>query len=225
MYSIQIKNRAVRFRKEGKSIYEVARILNLKPTTISHWCKNIQLTKELRNKIDKQGKLKARTAMLVYTEKLRKERMQKVLANKKAGAEIVKSLSSRDFLMIGLGLYWGEGYKYENSELGFTNSNLNIIKFYIKWLNLFKVGKDDLIFRITVNEIFRPQAQMVKQFWVKNLKVKENQFSTTTFIKTNLKKADISNLDTYHGILRVKVRKGGNLRDKIIGAIEQINKS
>lgn len=223
MYSVQIKNQAIQFRKKGKSIYDIAKILGLKPTTISNWCRNILLTKKLRNKIDQQGKLKARTAMLIYTEKLRKQRLERVQTNKKAGAEIVKNLSSRDLLMIGLGLYWGEGYKYENSELGFTNSNLNIIKFYIRWLGLFKVSKGDLIFRFTINNIFRSQERVIKQFWIRNLEVKENQFSATTFIKTNLKKADVSNSKAYSGVLRVKVRKGANLRDKIMGALEYIS--
>ncbi len=223
MYSIQIKNKAVQFRKQGRSIYEVARILNLNPTTVSHWCKSIQLTKELRNKIDKHGKLKARAAMLIYTEKLREQRLYRVRVNKKEGAKIVGNLSSRDFLMIGLGLYWGEGYKYENSELGFTNSNLDVIKFYIKWLSLFKVSKDNLIFRLTINNVFRVQEKIVKEFWIKNLKIKKEQFSVTTFTKTNLKKADVSNLISYHGILRIKVRQGGGIRDKVIGALEHIN--
>jgi hypothetical protein len=223
MYSIQLKNRAVTLRKSGKSIHDIADILNLKPTTISNWCKNILLTKELRNKIDQQGKLKARAAMLIYTEKQRRLRLQRVQSNKAEGAMIVGSASDRDILMIGLGLYWGEGYKYENSELGFTNSNLSIINFYIRWLRLFNVRKDILIFRLTINEVFRAQERRIKQFWIRSLKVKENQFSATTFIKTNLKKADVSKPNTYLGILRVKVRKGTNLRDKIIGALEHIS--
>ena len=223
MYSIQIKNKALNLRKSGKSIYDIAKLLHLKPTTVSYWCKDILLTKKLRNKIDRQGKLRARSAMLIYTERLRNERLQAALRNKEAGAGIVKNLSPKDFLMIGLGLYWGEGYKYDNSELGFTNSNLGIIKFYIQWLNLFKVTKENLIFRLTINEVFKDYVDKIKYFWIKVLGVNENQFSATTFIRTSLRKADVSNLKTYHGILRIKVRKGRELRDKIMGAIEHIN--
>ena len=68
--------------------------------------------------------------------------------------KIIGTLSNRDILMIGLGLYWGEGYKYENGELGFTNSNPQMIRFYFKWLELWKVEKSSLIFRLTINEFF-----------------------------------------------------------------------
>ena len=76
--------------------------------------------------------------------------------------------------------------------------------------------------RRTIKEVFRDYAPQIKNFWLKNLQIKGGQFSATTFIKTNLKKADISNLQTYKGILRVKVSKGKNLRDKIIGALDHI---
>ena len=222
MYPVQIKNQALKLRKGGKSIYEIARVLKLNHTTVSTWCKDILLSQAIRNKIDKNGKLKARSGMLLYTEKLREKRLQGIRLNMREGARIVGSVYERDLLMVGLGLYLGEGYKYENSELGFTNSNPHIIKFYIKWLGLFGVNKEDLICRLTINEVFRDYVHQVKKFWIKNLKVKDSQFSATTFIKTNLKKADISNLRTYHGILRIKVRKGKNLRDKIMGALEHI---
>jgi hypothetical protein len=149
MHSIQIKNQAIKFRKNGKSIYDIAKTLNIQTSTVSGWCKDILLTQELRNKIDQNGKLKARSAMLVYTEKLREQRLERTRSNKESGAKTIGKLSDRDILMVGLGLYWGEGYKYENSELGFTNSNLNIIEFYIKWLGLFKITKEDLILRLT----------------------------------------------------------------------------
>jgi hypothetical protein len=120
-------------------------------------------------------------------------------------------------------LYWGEGYKYENSELGFTNSNPHMIRFYFKWLELWNVKKDSLIFRLTMNEIFRKEESNIKTFWVNFLGVKKEQFSKSTFIKTNLKKTSFKNIEKYKGILRVKVRKGTALRNKILGAIEGIS--
>ena len=125
---------------------------------------------------------------------------------------MVGKLSSRDVLMVGLGLYWGEGYKESNDEMGFTNSSPQMVRFYIKWLKLNNVFKNDLIFRLSINEIFKNIEKEIKKFWIKYLDIKENQFSKTTFINTNLKKANIKNLNTYKGILRVKVRRGLSLK-------------
>ncbi|KKQ26235.1 MAG: hypothetical protein US41_C0038G0005 [Parcubacteria group bacterium GW2011_GWB1_37_13] len=122
-----------------------------------------------------------------------------------------------------LGLYWGEGYKYENGEFGFTNSNPLMIHFYFKWLKLWDVEKNSLVFRLTLNEFFRKEENNIKLFWINFLGIKKEQFSKTTFIKTSLKKASLKNILKYKGILRVKVRKGTLLRNKILGAIEHIS--
>ena len=135
----------------------------------------------------------------------------------------INSVRKKELKAIGSMLYWGEGYKYENGELGFTNSSPNIIRFYFKWLKLWNVDKNSLIFRLTLNEFFGKEEKKILSFWIDFLDVKKEQFSKTTFIQTNLKKASIKNVEKYRGILRVKVRKGTALRNKILGAIEHIS--
>ncbi|OHB11476.1 MAG: hypothetical protein A3G05_00450 [Candidatus Zambryskibacteria bacterium RIFCSPLOWO2_12_FULL_45_14] len=223
MYSIQIKNRAKLLRKKGGSIYDIARKLGLRPTTVSYWCKDIKLSDSLIRRISDEGKKKARAAMLVYTEKQRTGRLQRQTMERKTGKKLLGRLSRRDLMMAGLGLYWGEGYKGNNGELGFTNSNPDVIRFYLSWLTISGISKKDLIFRLTINYVFRSQAKSLKLFWLKKLGVKENQFTKTTIIKTILKKADISRNNTYKGTLRVKVRRGNAFKNRILGALEHIS--
>ncbi len=220
MYAIQIKNRAKILRKSGKGIYDIARILGLNPTTISYWCKDIELSELLIKKIKYTGMKKARAGMLLYTEKQRKTRIKRILREKEEGAMSIGNLSQRDIFMLGLGLYWGDGYKENNGELGFTNSNVRVMRFYLRWLELQGVIKKDLIFRLTINEIFKSQEKRLKKLWVRSLKVSAEQFSATTFIQTKLKKAIVARKNTYTGVLRVKVRQGGMLKNKILGALE-----
>ena len=204
---------------------DISKKLHVSKSTLSFWCRDMILTESAIGKIQTSGKKKSIQGLLRYSEFIRKERMTRHALQKQEGAEMVSALSDRDILMIGLGLYWGEGYKYENGELGFTNSNPFMIRFYFKWLKLWNVGKDSLIFRITLNEFFREKEKNIKSFWINFLSIKEEQFSKTTFIKTNLKKASVENMEKYKGILRVKVRKGTALRNKILGAIEHISNS
>ena len=223
MYYPKIKEEAINMRHKGLSLGEISKKLNITKSTLSFWCKEIILTDEAINKIETKGKLKSVRALLKYTESKRKERIERHALHRKEGASMLGTLSDRDILMIGLGLYWGEGYKYANSELGFTNSNPHMIRFYFKWLELWNVDKSSLIFRLTLNEFFRKEEESIKNFWINFLGIKEEQFSKTTFIKTNLKKGSVKNLEKYKGILRVKVRKGTSLRNKILGAIEHIS--
>lgn len=211
-------------RKTGISLGDISKKLAVTKSTLSFWCKDIVLSEFAIRKIKTKGKVKSMRGLLKYSESKRKERITRNILQKQEGAKLVGELSNRDILMIGLGLYWGEGYKYENGELGFTNSNPYMIRFYFKWLKLWGVEKDSLIFRLTLNEFFRKEEKKVKFFWINFLNIKNEQFSKTTFIKTNLKKASHEDIEKYKGILRVKVRKGTALRNKILGAIEHIAK-
>lgn len=223
MYYPHTKEMVKRMREKGISLSDISKKLNVTKSTLSFWCKDIVLTESAIKKIKTKGRIKSIRGLLRYSESKRKERMERNVFQKQEGVEILGTLLDRDILMIGLGLYWGEGYKYKNGELGFTNSNPYMIRFYFKWLELWNVKKDSLIFRLTINEFFRKEEEDIKNFWVSFLSIKEEQFSKTTFIQTNLKKASLKNVEKYRGILRVKVRRGTSLRNKILGAIEHIS--
>ena len=222
MHYIETKEKSREMRANGASFGEISKKLNVAKSTLSFWFKDIILPESVINKIKAKGHAKSIRGLLRYSELKRKERMERHASQKQEGRSFLGSLSNRDILMVGFGLYWGEGYKYENGELGFTNSNPQMIRFYFKWLRLWNVEKDSLIFRITLNEFFRKEENNIKNFWINFLGVKENQFSKTTFIQTNLKKASVKNMEKYKGILRVKVRKGIALRNKILGALEYL---
>ncbi len=221
MHYPHTKETAKKMRKNGASFGDISKKLHVAKSTLSFWFKDIILKESIIRKIKTKGRIKSTRALLLYSEHKRKERIQRNILQKKEGAKILGTLSDRDVLMVGLGLYWGEGYKYENGELGFTNSSPFMIRFYFKWLELWGVKKDSLIFRLTINDFFKKEEHNIKNFWVHFLDVKQEQFSKTTLIKTKLKKASMKDVQKYKGILRVKVRKGTALRNRILGAIEQ----
>ena len=222
MHGPIIKQKVQALRKNAKSIGYISEVMNLSKSTVSFWCRDIKLSEKDIKIINRKAKTRMMAGLLRYGEIKRKERINRTQAEKILGKTMIGTVSDRDILLAGLGLYWGEGYKESNGELGFTNSNPLIIGFYLKWLSLLEVKKENLIFRLTMNKVFSAYEKNIKDFWFNLLKVKENQFSKTTFIKTNLKKASINNLKNYHGILRIKVRKGLSLKNKILGAIEYI---
>lgn len=223
MHNVNLKYKAKEMRKSGTSLGTISDYLNLNKSTISYWCRNIELKESAIKKIKIKGKERSVQALLRYSEIKRKERIQRTLINKKSGANLVGEFKERDLLMAGLGLYWGEGYKESNGELGFTNSNPNIIKFYISWLKIFNINESDLICRLTINHFFKLKEKQIKSFWINLLKIKEDQFSKTTYTKTELKKSYIKDISNYKGIMRIKVRRGLSLKNKILGAIDHIS--
>ncbi|MEK7635309.1 MAG: helix-turn-helix domain-containing protein [Patescibacteria group bacterium] len=222
MHNIDIKREAKKLRIKGGTVRDIAKKLGISFSTISFWCRDIKLSEAMIKKMKFNKQEKSVKGLLKYSEIKRNQRIKNTFDQKQIGAQTVSKLSDRDVLMIGLGLYWGEGYKESNDEMGFTNSNPQMVKFYLKWLKQNNIKKEDLIFRLSINEVFINQEKKIKNFWIKYLNIQENQFSKTTFIKTKLKKANMRNLTTYKGILRVKVRRGLSLKNKVLGAIEYI---
>ncbi len=206
-------------RKNGDSISSIAKKLGVSKSTVSFWCKEISLTPRQITKIAKTSKHHATEALLKAAEKLRDDRKIRVNQANLAGRKIVGKLSNRDVLMVGLGLYWGEGYKKGSQELGFTNSDPSMILFYLKWLKTsFSIDRERLILRVSINYNHINREKVVIKYWSTLLGIPESQFTKTSFIKTKAKKQKYAT--EHFGTLRVKVRRGTNLRHQILGSID-----
>jgi hypothetical protein len=124
--------------------------------------------------------------------------------------------------MLGLGLYWGEGYKKGSTELGFTNIDPKVITFYIKWLKqCFGIEKDRFILRVSINATHRQREKEVLQYWSRLLGVPLTQFSKTSFVKTKQKRV-YANAKTHYGTLRIKARRGSVIRERILATLQTI---
>lgn len=124
--------------------------------------------------------------------------------------------------MIGLALYWGEGYKSGNDECGFTNSNPDIIQIYIAWLKrIYTIPLSQLTLRVSINELHANRDSAVRAYWSRLTGIPLSQFTKTSFIKTTAKKV-YANPSAHYGTLRVKVARGTQLRHRIMGSLRQI---
>lgn len=216
------KEQALEWRKYGRSISDIASALSVSKSTVSVWCRDIALSEEAIANIAKSGNAKATIALMRYSEEKRTQRQLAELKSAKKGAYRLSSLSDRDIYCIGLGLYWGEGYKTGSQEFGFTNSDPRMILFYMRWLNVvFGIKKMDVILRISINQTHKHRIKEVEAYWSKLLDIPHSQFTKTSLIKSTSKKV-YKNEQVHMGTLRIKVRKGTSLRREILGAIAHI---
>ena len=216
------KEEALRMRRKGKSIGLIARKLGVSKSTASKWCQDIVLTKTQIDANHREMKKAGVRALLLVAEKRRKERMRNIERFSRMGARDVGRPTKRDLFILGLGLYWGEGYKNGSEETAFTNSDPHMIRLYVSWLEkIYGVRKSDLIFRISVNQIHEKRIDAILRFWTQFLGVSKEQFTKPSFIKAPVKKI-YENNDEYYGILRVKARNGVNLRRRILGSLQKL---
>jgi hypothetical protein len=221
MAKFKEKNEAVKLRIKGWSIGDIAKKLLISKSTVSMWCRDISLSDTAIREIAKKSKKKSTDALLHYSESLRIQRQQRTSESETKGKERLGLLSKRDIFCIGIGLYWGEGYKKGSQEFGFTNSDPQMVRFYVKWLEIvFGVKKNDLILRISINAQHTSRVHEVEKYWEGLLGLPSKSFTKLSLIKTTSKK--IYNDRNHMGTLRIKVRKGTSMRREVMGAIRSI---
>ncbi|PIP24397.1 MAG: hypothetical protein COS25_01780 [Candidatus Nealsonbacteria bacterium CG02_land_8_20_14_3_00_37_10] len=215
------KNKALKLRKIGKSINEIATELNIAKSTVSSWCRNIQLgSKQIERLVKRQesGSYKGR---MKFLERTRKERIKEVALLRKQGIKEIGKLSKRDFFISGVAIYWSEGYTYSGGEqVGFTNSDPKMILLMLRWFKeICNIPDDNISLQVKINEIHKDRIKEVENYWSNITKISIGQFNKTVLIKSKAKKI-YPNSGDYYGTLRITVRKGTKLRRRINGWIE-----
>ncbi|MFA6536185.1 MAG: hypothetical protein WC250_03385 [Candidatus Paceibacterota bacterium] len=76
---------------------------------------------------------------------------------------------------LGLGLYWGEGAKRGNGGVRLGNTDANLIRKFIDFLEVFySINKKSLHFGLQIFGDISPEKAL--SFWTKTLKVSKKQF-------------------------------------------------
>lgn len=218
-----LKEKVQALRKQGLSIKEISEKTGAVKSSVSYWCKDIILTTKQIERLQLKQKTSGLKTITQYTEKLRRDRIIRIKNLTVLGKNDIQQIDDNILLYIGLGLYWAEGYKKGNNEFGFTNSDPYIIKLICKWLmNIYKVSKDDFILRVSINKIHSYRIDAVLKYWSNLIGVPLTQFTKTSLINSFSKKI-YSNHNDHHGTLRIKIRRGSNLKLRILGSIQKIN--
>lgn len=83
---------------------------------------------------------------------------------------------------LGLGLFWGEGSKRNVNSVRLSNSDPRLIKWFILFLKeIYSIDKNKLRFQLQIHKDLKEKETI--QFWLKFLKVKQDQFFKTTLLK------------------------------------------
>lgn len=214
------KNIALELRKKGKSLKEISNIVKVSKSTISLWCRDIELTpvqiSRLRRKMNEAAYKGAR---MQY-----RQRLQKIKEGKKRGKEQIKKLSQRELLLAGLSLYWGEGAK-KTRQVRVSNSDPGIINFMIKWFRqVWKIEPERFALRISINNIHKQRIKEVEKCWSRRTGIPRKQIRKTTLIKTKNKK-QYNDFPKHYGTARLEIRKPAEIYYKIMGLIDAFSRA
>lgn len=201
-----LKNKAIEFRKKGRSYSQISQELKINKSTLSGWLKGIILSDELKKKIFSRRPQWIENYK--QTVKIRNElKMRNLIREAKNDFGL---LAKRDWEVAGAFLYWGEGEKGRGSAISVSNTNPDILLFAIKWLeNCYSLKRSNMKFYLHLYSDMDIGEKL--NYWCNYLGIKEDQFG-----KPYVKKSTFSSLDykgfghgtcrLYYGDVKIKNR-------------------
>ena len=181
------KQKALQMRKKGMSYSQIKEKLKISKSTLSGWLHDMPLSekriKELRD-FNPQRIERYRNTMRAKKDARLNEIYKKVSKN-------IGIFSKRDLFLAGLFLYWGEGTKASNCSVILTNTNPTMLKFFIKWLELFNVKRKNLKVKLHLYSDMNIKKSL--DFWSKELRIPISQFQKPYIKRTSLKSVTYKN--------------------------------
>lgn len=150
------------------------------------------------------------------------ERTRKRLLHEKnlfdQGIQDIGKLTSREQFLVGVALYWAEGFKHKDeSTLGLATLDPKMVRFYVDWLvGSLGIKKENLLFRVTANEAYKDKVRGMEEYWAELLGANLSQFKKPFFQKVKQIKV-YTNSANYRGVIRIRVRRGLDLLRKMRG--------
>jgi hypothetical protein len=214
-----LRDQARALRTQGLSYNEIVAQLGVAKSSVSLWVRDIPCPERfayVHSERRKEGLRKFNEA-----ETVRKA------AQTQAAASEIGDLTDREILIAGAIAYWCEGTKSkpyrQESRVVFMNSDPGLIKFFLRFLEAVSINRDDLIFRVFIHE--NADIEAAQQFWAEVTGGSPSQFRRPTLKHHNPKTVRMNVGETYHGCLRIDVRRSGELYRKIAGWASGITSS
>ncbi len=175
------KEAARQLRKEGKSIKEIERLIGVGRSSISVWVRDIQLSEKQKER------LASRNLSIDVLERRRQTRFANGYKERYPfllqGIADIDALNEIDVLMLGLGLYWGEGSKTNRGIIELSNSDPRIIQMFVLFLTkVCKFERGQLRAHVSVHSHI--SFNTAEEYWSKI-----SGISTTQFYRTSVQKS------------------------------------
>lgn len=175
------KQKALSLREKGMSYSQIKEKLGISKSTLSGWLYNMPLSEERIRELQADSPIRIER----YRNTMKAKRETRLKGVYEKVSKDIGVFSKREIFLLGLFLYWGEGTKAQKSSVTLTNTNPAMLKFFIKWLELFNVKRENLKVKLHLYSDMNIKQSI--DFWSKELKIPLSQFRKPYIKKTQLK--------------------------------------
>ncbi|MBV9022776.1 MAG: hypothetical protein JO362_02950 [Streptomycetaceae bacterium] len=208
-----LRLKARELRAGGMTYDEIRAELGVSKSSISAWVRDPPKPAPHWTRVERMqrmhdGMVEFRRLQDVAREQLTRE----------AKSEI-GDVSDRDLMMAGVALYWAEGQKdkpYARREcISFINSDPNVIRLFVRWLEMLGVGRDRL--RCTLNIHSTADVEEATRFWAELVGIPSGDFRKPGIKQDNPGTHRMNRGAEYHGCLTVYVKHSAELYRRVEG--------
>lgn len=178
------KLHAYKLRASGRSYTEIVRLLGVPKSTLSNWFSGVVLSDEAKTRINERGQKKSVDALIKRNILQTHEAQKRAYQTRNNAKQNIGKISGRDLFLIGVALYWAEGYKkpmvrngriITSHYVGFTNSDPLLIALFLRFIReICEVPEE----KIKANlRIFEHQNETyLLDFWQKTSRISISKF-------------------------------------------------
>lgn len=171
-YSINLKQKAIKYRKSGHSIKEVSKKFGIAQGTTSLWIRNVLLNKSAQKRLHERQILGQYKSSQIWKKK-RQKNQENINQKAKLTLRNLKLTKNHQKLACSL-LFWAEGAKDLN-KMKFINSDPRMIKTFLQLFRL-SFPLNESKFRALVHIHDYHNDEKIKEYWSKVTKIPLRQF-------------------------------------------------
>jgi hypothetical protein len=204
----KLKESVRKLRKEGKTYLEIKNDIKviIPKSTLSYWCKDINLPKEHQERIRRivlTNAQKGREIALVVNRVKREKYLESVVDRNQ---HLSSALKNKDVAKITLAmLYLGEGSKTQRGFMTFANSDPFVVSLFL-YLLRYCYNIHESKFRCTIQPRADQNIKKLEKFWSDVTKIPLSQFYKARIDPRTLGKRS-KKLD-YKGVCRIDYFSG-----------------
>lgn len=211
----ELRRECRRLRAQGLTIPEIAARTGASKGSISPWVADVRMPLEYKQQRAKFSEEARRRA----GESNRRRAADRREAFRRQAAARFGEVSDRDLFVAGVALYWAEGAKAKpwrrGGQVDFINSDVDVLRTFLAWLELIGVPRSELTYRISIHE--SADVEESERWWSEQL-----GFPQAKLLRAAVKRHKPVTVrrnvgEDYHGCLRIRVARSGVLYCAIEG--------
>ncbi len=169
---------ALELRSHGKSYLEIKKALGIPKSTLSGWFKDLEFSSKVQGILQEKGRV-AKEQFVKFNRQrteIIKDENQKIV---KQAMENIRQLSRYELILIGVALYWAEGYKIEKQkrtpQICFVNSDPYMIALFLRFLREI-IGAQEEKLKPTIHLYIDTDKKAIVNFWSKITRIPKKNF-------------------------------------------------